>query len=220
MDVVPKIRTAPGQHETAGNRREPTNPVAPRRIERFRPGTPVKAADPGRPAGPYRWGMRRCVCPGSYDPITNGHLDIVLRAAELFDEVIIAVVHNPSKRGTFDIAQRIELIADALPSELVAAGRLRIDEVPGGLLVDYCLRVGAASVVKGLRGGTDFAYELPMALMNRQLTGLETLFLPGDPALGHVSSSLIREVAANGGDVTTMVPDLVGRRLRALRDGG
>jgi len=148
--------------------------------------------------------------------VTNGHLDVVLRAARLFDEVIVAVVHNPSKRGTFPVAERLELIADALPPDLLASGNIVIDDVPGGLLVDYCARVGARSVVKGVRGGTDFAYELPMARMNRRLTGLETVFLPGDPSLEHVSSSLIREVVAHGGDVTGMVPDQVRDRLVAV----
>ncbi|MFV0458203.1 MAG: pantetheine-phosphate adenylyltransferase [Actinomycetales bacterium] len=162
---------------------------------------------------PVAMSGRRCVCPGSYDPITYGHVDVVVRAAELFDEVIVAVVHNPSKSGTFAVPERIELIRDSLPGELLDSGVVRIDDVPGGLLVDYCLRVGARSVVKGIRGGTDFAYELPMARMNRQLTGLETIFLPGDPTLEHVSSSLIREVVIHGGDVTGMVPESVRARL-------
>ncbi len=177
--------------------------------------TPVsQATGPGSAAD---LSGRRCVCPGSYDPVTNGHLDVVLRAAELFDEVIIAIVHNPSKLGTFPIFERKELIESSLPGDLLTSDRVSIDDVPGGLLVDYCRRVGAKSVVKGIRGGTDFAYELPMARMNRQLTGLETIFLPADPALEHVSSSLIREVVAHGGDVTGMVPELVRERLEGLR---
>ena len=162
---------------------------------------------------------RRCVCPGSYDPITNGHLDIIDRATRLFGEVIVAVVHNPNKTGTFPLAERIELI-EAAVAGLDGAARVRIDDVPGGLLVDYCRRVGAASVVKGLRGGTDFAYELPMALMNRHLTGLETVFLPGDPGLTHVSSSLVREVVRGGGDVSGLVPEEVLERLRRLAPDG
>ncbi len=161
---------------------------------------------------------RRCVCPGSYDPVTNGHLDVVARATRLFDEVIIAVLTNPVKQGTFMLAQRLELIeaglADLAPETRAA---VRVDATDGGLLVDYCRRVEAVAVVKGLRSGTDFAYELPMALMNRHLTGLETVFLPGEPTLEHVSSSLVKEVASLGGDVTGLVPDAVLAALLARR---
>ena len=159
--------------------------------------------------------MRRCVCPGSYDPVTNGHLDVVARAAELFDEVVVAVLHNPTKAGTFGVEDRMTLVRDALPDDL--ADRVRVEAYAGRLLVDVCREVGAIAVVKGLRGGTDFAYELPMALMNRHLTGVETVFLPADPAWEHVSSSLVKEVAAYGGDVTGLVPDAVRDRLVDLR---
>ena len=154
--------------------------------------------------------LRRCVCPGSYDPVTNGHLDVIARAASLFDEVIVAVLHNPAKSGTFPVARRIELIEAAL------GGRpgVRVQAFAGQLLVDVCRELNADAIVKGIRGGTDFAYELPMALMNRHLTGVETVFLPGNPAYEHVSSSLIKEVHALGGDVSGLVPDVV---LAALR---
>jgi pantetheine-phosphate adenylyltransferase len=152
------------------------------------------------------------VCPGSYDPVTNGHVDIVRRAALLFDEVVVAVLANPAKRGLFPVEERVDL----LETSLEGLDRVRIDPVAAGvLLVDYCRSVGASAVVKGLRSGNDFAYELPMALMNRHLTGLETMFLPGDPTLEHVSSSLVKEVAAHGGDVTGLVPDPVLPRLLA-----
>ncbi|MFZ0161363.1 MAG: pantetheine-phosphate adenylyltransferase [Kineosporiaceae bacterium] len=154
--------------------------------------------------------LRRCVCPGSYDPVTNGHLDVVHRASALFDEVIVAVLVNPAKAGTFTPEERIEM----LEASLAGVERVRIAEVRGSLLVDFCRAVEAVAVVKGLRSGTDFAYELPMALMNRHLTGLETVFLPGDPHLEHVSSSLVKEVAGLGGDVRGLVPDLVLERLR------
>ena len=160
----------------------------------------------------------RCVCPGSYDPVTNGHLDVVRRSAALFDEVVVAVVHNPSKRGSFAVPERLELLQAALAAsdpDLLASGRVRVDDVPGGLLVDYCRRVGAGAVVKGLRGATDVDYEQPMALMNRHLSGLETVYLPGDPRWLHVSSSLVREVARLGGDVRGLVPDVVLQRLTA-----
>lgn len=148
---------------------------------------------------------RRCICPGSYDPVTNGHLDVIVRAAALYDEVVVAVLHNPDKPGRFPVQQRLDLIRAALPEELTA--RLRVQEFHGRLLVDVATEVGADAIVKGLRGGTDFAYELPMALMNRHLTGVETVFLPGDPALEHVSSSLVSQVATYGGDVSGLVPD-------------
>jgi pantetheine-phosphate adenylyltransferase len=149
------------------------------------------------------------VCPGSYDPVTSGHVDIVRRATTLFDEVVVAVLANPAKAGLFTLDERVDLLREScagLPG-------VRVDPVAGGLLVDYCRSVGAAAVVKGLRSGTDFAYELPMALMNRHLTRLETVFLPGDPSLEHVSSSLVKEVAAHGGDVRGLVPDAVLPRL-------
>lgn len=154
----------------------------------------------------------RCVCPGSYDPVTNGHIDVVARAARLFDEVVVAILHNPAKAGTFDIATRETLIRQGLPPEAVG---VRIEAFANRLLVDVCRDLGATVVVKGLRGSTDFAYELPMALMNRHLTGVETMFLPGDPAFEHVSSSLVKEVVALGGDVTGLVPDGVLQALVA-----
>jgi pantetheine-phosphate adenylyltransferase len=162
--------------------------------------------------------VRRCVCPGSYDPVTSGHLDVIRRATVLFDEVVVAVLHNPAKQGTFPLEERVAMLTETLAGEPA----VRVDSVSGGLLVDYCRDIGAVAVVKGLRGGTDFAYELPMALMNRHLTGLETVFLPGDPRFEHVSSSLVKEVAAHGGDVSGLVPDAVLDRLRAraAADGG
>lgn len=162
-------------------------------------------------------GSRRCVCPGSYDPVTSGHLDIVERAAGLFDEVVVAVLHNPAKRGLFEPRERVELVREALAERAVDGSRVRVQEFAGRLLVDVCREVGAVAVVKGLRGTVDFGYELPMALMNRHLTGVETVFLAGDPRFEHVSSSLVKEVSAYGGDVTGLVPDRVRRRLEELR---
>lgn len=154
---------------------------------------------------------RRCVCPGSYDPLTNGHVDVVSRASRLFDEVVVAILHNPSKQGTFTVDERVALLEQSLGH----LPNVRIGAWAGTLVVDVCREVGAASMVKGLRGGTDFAYELPMATMNQHLSGVETLFIPADPALQHVSSSLIKEVVRYGGDVSGLVPDAV---LAALRD--
>lgn len=157
--------------------------------------------------------IRRAVCPGSFDPITVGHVDVLVRAAALYDEVVVAVLHNPAKRGTFPVEERIEFIERALPEPL--ADRVRVEAFAGRLLVDVCRDVGAEVIIKGLRGGTDFAYELPMALMNRHLTGVETVFLPGAPEFEHVSSSLVKEVARFGGDVSGLVPDEVVTALKA-----
>ncbi|GGL41092.1 pantetheine-phosphate adenylyltransferase [Phycicoccus endophyticus] len=162
--------------------------------------------------------VRRAVCPGSYDPVTAGHLDVVGRAADLYDEVVVAVLHNPAKAGAFSVPERVAFLEHAV----AAAGlrsRVRVEAFADRLLVDVCGELGAEVVVKGLRGGTDFAYELPMALMNRHLTGIETVFLPGDPALEHVSSSLVKEVARHGGEVRGLVPDEVRDALVARLRG-
>jgi pantetheine-phosphate adenylyltransferase len=154
---------------------------------------------------------RRCVCPGSYDPVTNGHVDVIARAARLFDEVVVAILHNPAKEGTFTVEERVALLESAVGH----LQNVRIEAFADQLVVDVCREVGADSMVKGLRGGTDFAYELPMANMNHHLAGIETLFLCADPAWQHVSSSLIKEVVRYGGDVQGLVPDQV---LAALRE--
>ena len=156
---------------------------------------------------------RRCVCPGSFDPVTNGHLDVVVRAAALFDEVVVAILHNPAKTGTFPVERRLELVREALPEGV--RDQVRVEAFANRLLVDVCRELEAGAIVKGLRGGTDFAYELPMARMNTHLTGVETVFLPADPTLEHVSSSLVKEVHHYGGDVTGLVPDNV---LAALHE--
>ena len=155
--------------------------------------------------------VRRAVCPGSYDPVTNGHVDVVVRAAGLFDEVVVAVLYNPAKQGRFPVEERVRL----LEASLGGVENLTVKAFADQLLVDVCAELDARAIVKGLRGGTDFAYELPMALMNRHLTGIETVFLPGDPRFEHVSSSLVKEVSAHGGDVAGLVPDAVLDALTA-----
>jgi pantetheine-phosphate adenylyltransferase len=161
---------------------------------------------------------RRAVCPGSYDPVTNGHLDVVQRAAALHDDVVVAVLHNPAKAGVFTVEERILFVERALAARGLAE-RVHVRSFAARLLVDVCRDLGADVVVKGVRGPSDVTYEWPMALMNRHLTGVETLFLPGDPAFEHVSSSLVKEVARWGGDVTGLVPDEVRDALVArLRD--
>lgn len=159
----------------------------------------------------------KVVCPGSYDPVTRGHIDIVARAARLFDQVVIAVVHNPNKNGTFSVSERLELVKAGLHEDprTTSAGNIAFDDVPGGLLVDYCESIGAVGVVKGIRSGTDYAYELPMAHMNRHLKNIETIFIPGDPLYEHISSSLVREVHSLGGDIEGLVPTAV---LEALNE--
>jgi pantetheine-phosphate adenylyltransferase len=140
-----------------------------------------------------------------------GHVDVITRAAALYDEVVVAVLHNDTKQGTFGLDERMKL----LDAALAALPNVRIEAFTGRLLVDICREAGAQAIVKGLRSDTDFAYELPMALMNRHLSGVETVFLPGDPRFGHVSSSLIKEVAALGGDITGLVPAKVRTALMA-----
>ena len=154
---------------------------------------------------------RRCVCPGSYDPVTNGHVDVVTRAAALYDEVVVAILHNPAKRGTFSVEERTALLQQSLGH----LPNVRLGAWADTLVVDVCREVDAAVMVKGLRGGTDFAYELPMAHMNHHLTGVETVFLAADPTLQHVSSSLIKEVVRYGGDVSGLVPEPVLTALRS-----
>jgi len=160
-------------------------------------------------------------CPGSFDPVTHGHLDVVARAAALFDEVVVLVVPNPSKRGVLPPERRAALLEEVLPDALgEAAGRVRVELVPGGLLVDACREAGAACVVKGVRGASDVDAEVPQALMNRHLSGLETLLLPADPRWQHVASSLVREIARLGGDVDDLVPPAVARAVRAALAAG
>jgi pantetheine-phosphate adenylyltransferase len=143
--------------------------------------------------------------------VTNGHVDVIARAARLFDEVVVAVLYNPAKEGTFSVDERARLLQSALRG----LQTVRVETFADRLLVDVCRELGAVALVKGLRGGTDFAYELPMALMNRHLSGIETVFLPGDPEFGHVSSSLVKEVAFHGGDVSGLVPQGVLEALNA-----
>jgi len=149
------------------------------------------------------------VCPGSFDPITNGHLDILERASRLADTVYVAVLHNDRKRGLFSVDERITMITAAtahLPN-IVTEGF-------DGLLVDYCARYGITAIVKGLRAVTDFDYELQMAQMNHRLTGVDTFFVATNPVYSFLSSSLLKEVAAYGGDISGLVPADVDQALR------
>ncbi|HVF06296.1 MAG TPA: pantetheine-phosphate adenylyltransferase [Frankiaceae bacterium] len=152
--------------------------------------------------------MRRAVCPGSFDPVTNGHLDIVGRAAAIYDEVVVAVLVNQNKKGLFDIPERIELLR-----EVVAPWPNVVVDSFEGLLVDFCRTHQIPVIVKGLRAVSDFDYELQMAQMNHRLAGAETLFMTTNPLYSFLSSSLVKEVAKYGGDVSGLVPDAVVRRL-------
>ncbi|MCU1431313.1 MAG: pantetheine-phosphate adenylyltransferase [Actinotalea sp.] len=154
--------------------------------------------------------MSTAVCPGSYDPITLGHLDVIRRAADLFDHVVVAVATNASKQAVLPTEQRVDLARSAVAD----LPTVRVELVPG-LLVDFCRDVGATALVKGLRGGADYDAELPMALMNRHLTGLETIFLPADRAVVHIASSIVKDVARHGGQVEDLVPPGVAEALRA-----
>ena len=152
--------------------------------------------------------MRRAVCPGSFDPVTNGHLDVIERISPLFDEIVVAVLINKNKQGLFDTDERIELLREStkdLPNVVVDSFH--------GLLVDFCKAHGIQVIVKGLRAVSDFDYELQMGQMNHSLAGVETLFIPTNPLYSFLSSSLVKEVATYGGDVSGLVPDLVLRRL-------
>ncbi|WP_020671179.1 pantetheine-phosphate adenylyltransferase [Amycolatopsis nigrescens] len=154
--------------------------------------------------------MRRAVCPGSYDPATNGHLDIIERASKLFDEVVVTVMINNKKQGMFTVEERLEMLRETtagLPG-------VRVDSWHG-LLVDYCREHDIAAIAKGLRSVSDFDYELQMAQMNRELSGVETLLMSNNPTYGFVSSSLVKEVATYGGDVKNLVPHVVFERLMA-----
>lgn len=154
--------------------------------------------------------MRRAVCPGSFDPVTNGHLDIISRASRLYDEVIVAVGVNRSKGRMFSVEERMELLRVATgeyPNVSVASFR--------GLVVDFCRERGIGAIIKGLRAVSDFDFELQMAQMNHRLSGVETLFLTTNPLHSFLSSSLVKEIAGYGGDVSHLVPAVVGDELVA-----
>jgi len=152
--------------------------------------------------------VHKAVCPGSFDPVTNGHLDIVARASKLYDEVTVAVMVNKSKRGLFTLEERMDMVRETT----AAYGNVVVDSFDG-LLVDFCAEKGIPVVVKGLRAVSDFDYELQMAQMNHSLAGVETLFLSTNPLYSFLSSSLVKEVATYGGDVSGLIPDTVRKRL-------
>ena len=154
--------------------------------------------------------MQRVVCPGSFDPVTNGHVDIISRAAGLYDEVVVAVLINPTKQGLFTVDERVEMLRE------VTSGyaNVRVERFHG-LLVDFCAENGITAVIKGLRAVSDFEYEMQMAQMNYRLAKVETLFMTTNPLYSFLRSSLVKEIAKYGGDVSGLVPEPVLARLRA-----
>ena len=154
--------------------------------------------------------MRRVVCPGSFDPVTNGHLDIISRASRLYDEVVVAVLINITKKSLFTVEERMEMLREVTGEY----GNVRVDSFHG-LMVDFCEANGISAVVKGLRAVSDFDYEMQMAQMNYSMAKVETMFMTTNPLYSFLSSSLIREVAKYGGDVSGLVPEQVIGELRA-----
>lgn len=155
--------------------------------------------------------MRRAVCPGSFDPVTNGHLDIIGRASRLYDELVVAVGTNLAKHGVFTVDERLEMLAKVTSGY----GNVRVRTF-GGLLVDFCRSNDISAIIKGLRAVSDFDYELQMAQMNYSMAGVETLFMTTNPQYSFLSSSLVKEIAKYGGDVSGLVPETV-RELLAER---
>ncbi|MBV9096737.1 MAG: pantetheine-phosphate adenylyltransferase [Frankiaceae bacterium] len=158
--------------------------------------------------------MRRAVCPGSFDPVTNGHLDVIERMTRVFDEVVVAVLINKSKQGLFTTEERIELLRESTREW----PNVTIDSFHG-LLVDFCKANGIQVIVKGLRAVSDFDYELQMGQMNHSLAEVETLFMPTNPLYSFLSSSLVKEVATYGGDVSRLVPAPVLAALKQKLSG-
>ena len=154
--------------------------------------------------------MKRAVCPGSFDPITFGHIDIIERASEQFDEVVVAVLANRTKASLFTVDERMEMIRQTTTH----FKNVKVDSWHG-LLVDYCKANSIPAIVKGLRAVTDFDYELQMAQVNLQGSGVETMFMATAPAHSFLSSSIVKELAHFGGDVSSMVPGIVNDALKA-----
>jgi pantetheine-phosphate adenylyltransferase len=152
--------------------------------------------------------VRRVVCPGSFDPVTNGHLDIISRASRLYDEVVVGVLINYSKQGLFTVDERIDMLRDVTKEY----GNVRVDKFHG-LLVDYCRQHDIPVIVKGLRAVSDFDYELQMAQMNHRMAGVETMFMATNPLYSFLSSSLMKEIAKYGGDISGLVPEIIHERL-------
>jgi pantetheine-phosphate adenylyltransferase len=152
--------------------------------------------------------FRKAVCPGSFDPVTNGHIDIISRSAELYDQVVVAVLINKNKSSLFTVEERIEMLTEVTAHY----GNVVVDSFHG-LLVDYCRANGIPVIVKGLRAVSDFDYELQMAQMNRGLAGIDTMFMPTNPEYSFLASSLVKEIATYGGQVSGLLPESVRERM-------
>jgi pantetheine-phosphate adenylyltransferase len=159
--------------------------------------------------------VRRALCPGSFDPVTNGHIDIISRCANLYDEVVVAVFVNQSKSSLFTVDERLEMLTEVTAEY----PNVTIDTFQG-LVVDYCRVHDIPVIVKGLRAVSDFDYELQMAQMNRGLAGVDTLFMPTNPEYSFLASSLVKEIAKWGGDVSSLVPPAVLKRLKERTSAG
>lgn len=158
--------------------------------------------------------MRRVVCPGSFDPVTNGHLDIISRASRLYDEVVVAVLINKNKKSLFTVDERADMIEEVTREY----GNVKVDKFYG-LTVDYCKEQDIPVIVRGLRAVSDYEYELQMAQMNKHIAGVDTFFVATTPKYSFVSSSLAKEVAMLGGDVSELLPGPVNERLQAKLRG-
>ena len=158
--------------------------------------------------------MRRAIFPGSFDPPTNGHLDIISRSQPLFDEIIIAVLNNPDKHPLFSVEERCDMIREIVPSVQNGGCRVSVDSF-SGLTADFARNSGATAIVRGIRAVSDYEYELRMALMNRRLEPeIETVFLMADEEYSYVSSTLMKQVFILGGRVAGLIPELVETRMR------
>lgn len=153
--------------------------------------------------------MQRAICPGSFDPVHNGHIEIIIRAASLFDEVVVAVSNNPAKNYRFSLQERMDMISETLRS----ISGVTVMPLGTGLIADFAREQGAQAMVKGIRNSTDLNYEMPMATFNRHLSGVETVFLPADARYQHVSSTLIREIVGFKGDISEFIPYAVSQRF-------
>ncbi len=153
--------------------------------------------------------MQTVICPGSFDPIHNGHVDVIARAAKLYGNVIVAIAHNSAKKYSFTLDERLAMAQETFEY----LDGVQVELMPNVLLADYAKSRGAVAIVKGVRNAADFQYEVQMASMNRHLTGIETVFLPSDPKFSHLSSTIVRDVTRYGGDLTPYVPRPVQKRL-------